>query len=170
MYRNTPISLCWNEDKYYFIAYIAFYDDFANFRVDRMNNVEILDEDADSLNTKSYNAVEYANRVFGMFDGEVVLASLSFHNCLVNAVIDRFGNDINIRLSSNYDDWFDISVEVSISPVFLSWIFQFGSLAEINKPVKLINAMRELLQINLKITMIIKNHCTFYRTHLMLLY
>jgi len=145
-YRNTPVSLCWNEDKYYLIAYNAYYDDFANYRVDRMSNVDVLADDADDYSKKAFDAAEYSKRVFGMYDGEIIQASLSFHICLLNAVIDRFGNDINIIPSE--DDWFDISVSVSISPVFLAWMFQFGSLAVINTPDKLINAMCELLDEN----------------------
>jgi len=148
LYRNTPVSLCWNEDKYYLIAYNSYYDDFANYRVDRMANIEILDEESDDYESKSFNAAEYAKRVFGMFDGETVHASLLFHKCLVNAVIDRFGNDINMKVSSSDDEWVEVSVDVSISPVFLAWIFQFGSLAAIENPEKLINAMQKLLEEN----------------------
>ena len=144
LYQNTPVALCWNEDKYYLIAYNAYYDDLAHFRVDRMNNVELLDEEADIFDRKIFNAAEHAKRVFGMFDGEIVKAKLSFDSCLVNAVIDHFGKDICIIPS--VDGWFDITVDVSISPVFLAWIFQFGRLAVIKSPEKLINAMQELLE------------------------
>ena len=65
---------------------------------------------------------------------------------LVNAVIDRFGKDVN--MISSDDGWFDISVDVAISPVFLAWMFQFGALAEIKSPGSLIEAIQDLLKEN----------------------
>ena len=144
LYQNTPVALCWNEDNYYLIAYNEYYDDLTHFRVDRMSNVEVLDEEADRFDKKKFNAAEHAKRVFGMFDGEIVNAKLSFDSCLVNAVIDHFGKDICIIPST--DGWFDIIVDVSISPVFLAWIFQFGRLSMIKSPEKLINAMQGLVE------------------------
>ncbi|MDL2257958.1 WYL domain-containing protein [Eubacteriales bacterium OttesenSCG-928-K08] len=47
-----------------------------------------------------------------------------------------------------YDDWFAISADIAVSPVFLSWMFGFGSLAMIKEPDTLITAMKELLEQN----------------------
>ena len=146
IYISTPVTLCWNDDKYYLIAYSEKYDNFMNYRVDRMGNVNVSNEKADTFEKNKFNISEYAKRVFGMFDGEIVRANLSFHSFLVNAVIDKFGKDVMILPSS--DEWFEIVVDVSISPVFLAWMFQFGENAEIKAPDKLVEAMKELLTEN----------------------
>ena len=46
---------------------------------------------------------------------------------------------------------FEIAVDVSVSPVFLGWMFQFGKSAAIIGPEKLIDAMRRNLNENLEI-------------------
>lgn len=143
-YITTPVTLCWNNDNYYLIAYSAKYDDFTHYRVDRMSGVDVLDEDSDKFDKDKFNIAEHAKRAFGMYDGEVVRARLAFDKSLVNVVLDHFGKDVIILPSS--DGWFEISVHVSISPVFLAWMFQFGDCAEIKEPDSLIMAMKELAE------------------------
>jgi predicted DNA-binding transcriptional regulator YafY len=141
-YIRTPIALCWNDDNYYLITYNPKYDDaFATYRVDRMASVQVLDEDADEYDRKSFNISEYVKRTFGMYSGEVVTAKLAFDESLVSVVLDHFGSDTN--LSDIGGSRFTIDAEVSASPVFLGWIFQFGDRAEILAPESLRNAMRE---------------------------
>lgn len=144
LYLTTPVSLCWNNDNYYLIAYSVKYDDFTHYRVDRMSGVEVLDEDGDSFDKDKFNIAEHAKRAFGMYDGELVRARLAFDKSLVNVVLDHFGKDVLMLPSA--DGWFEISVHVSISPVFLAWVFQFGDCAEIKEPDSLIVAMRELVE------------------------
>ena len=52
VYRNghhhyvvEPIALVFNEDNYYMVCYSARHDNTANYRVDRMDAVEVIDED-----------------------------------------------------------------------------------------------------------------------------
>jgi predicted DNA-binding transcriptional regulator YafY len=144
LYLTTPVSLCWNNDNYYLIAYSAKYDDFTHYRVDRMSGVDVLDEDGDTFDKDKFNIAEHAKRAFGMYDGELVRARLAFDKSLVNVVLDHFGKDVLMLPST--DGWFEISVHVSISPVFLAWVFQFGDCAEIKEPDSLIVAMRELAE------------------------
>ena len=92
----------------------------------------------------TFNIAEYVKRVFGMFDGEVVRGRLSFDNSLVNVVLDHFGKDV--RMLNAGEGWFDILVDVSVSPVFLSWMFMFGDSAVIKEPESLIIAMKELIE------------------------
>ena len=49
LYIQTPVALCWKDDSYYLIAYSAKHDGFAHYRVDRMNNVSVLEEPRDSI-------------------------------------------------------------------------------------------------------------------------
>ena len=106
----------------------------------------MLGDDGDKYDKSKFNIAEHAKRVFGMFSGEIVQARLSFDNSLVNVVLDHFGKDI--RMISAAEGWFDISVDVSVSPVFLSWMFNFGDKAIIKKPDSLIAAMKDLIEKN----------------------
>jgi predicted DNA-binding transcriptional regulator YafY len=143
-YTRTPVAMCWNEDKYYLITYSPKYDNhFATFRVDRMANVEVLDVDADKCDRKAFSITDYIKRTFGMYSGETVSAKIAFNESLVNVVLDHFGNDT--RLTDIGGNRFEINAEVSNSPVFLGWMFQFGDKAEIIEPESLRTAMRKLI-------------------------
>lgn len=146
LYQAMPVSLCWNDDNYYLITYSGYYKNFTHYRVDRMSNVSTIDADGDAFDRSKFNIAEYAKRVFGMFDGEVVRARLSFDKSLVNVVHDHFGKDV--RMLSAPDGWFDVLADVSISPVFLAWMFNFGDKAIIKEPDSLITAMKELIEKN----------------------
>jgi predicted DNA-binding transcriptional regulator YafY len=53
-----------------------------------------------------------------------------------------------VWLSPKEGGRFEVTADVSISPVFLGWIFQFGKLAEIKAPDKLIAAMKLMIEEN----------------------
>ncbi|GHU95713.1 transcriptional regulator [Clostridia bacterium] len=143
-YIRTPVAMCWNDDNYYLVAFSPKYEDsLTTFRVDRIAGVEILDEAADVFDRKKFSIADYIKRTFGMYSGEVVSAKLAFDESLVSVVLDHFGN--NTTLLEIGGGRFAIDAEVSTSPVFLGWIFQFGRKAEILEPDSLRSAMRELV-------------------------
>ena len=146
-YVQTPIALCWNEDKYYLICFSDKYQDFTHYRVDRMNSVTISDKRSDKIAKSDFNLTEYTRTLFGMYSGELIHARLRFDNTLANAVLDKFGSDIYFYKLENC---FEINVEVSNSPAFLSWIFQYGNRAEIVEPESLRESMKNLLEQNSK--------------------
>lgn len=147
-YCQTPVALCWSDDNYYFICYSFKYDAFTHYRVDRMCDVTVCEEDADKFDRKRFNIAEHAKQTFGMFSGEIVRAILRFDQSLVNVILDRFGKDITLYRK---DSCFEISVDVSTSPVFLGWIFQFGSKAKIISPDTLQQAMKSMVEENREI-------------------
>ena len=84
-----------------------------------------------------------------MFSGEPVRATLAFDNSFVNVVLDYFGKDT--KLTPKADGWFEVTVDVSVSPVFLGWLFQFGGKAVIKEPSSLIDAMQRLIEANAQV-------------------
>ena len=142
LYIQTPLALCWSDDKYYLICFSSKYESFVHYRVDRMSSVSIHEERADTVDRKRFNISEHIKRVFGMYGGEVVRATLRFEKDLINTVLDRFGADVRLIARG---DLFEVNVDVSISLVFLSWIVQFGDRAEIVSPDSLRESMRELI-------------------------
>jgi hypothetical protein len=90
--------------------------------------------------------MEHIKGMFGMFAGEVVRANLIFDNSFVNVVLDYFGKDTTIIPKDN--NIFEVMVDVTVSPVFLGWIFQFGGKAQIISPNSLVDAMRKWIELN----------------------
>jgi predicted DNA-binding transcriptional regulator YafY len=75
---------------------------------------------------------EHAERHFQMFSGEECNVKLRFHRSLLNVVIDRFGKDT--MLIPEDDEWFNFTVRLAVSPMFLSWVIGFGNKARILHP------------------------------------
>jgi predicted DNA-binding transcriptional regulator YafY len=145
-YTATPVTLCWDSDKYYLVAYSAEHGELRHYRVDRMSEAEMLDEGADDFDRERFNAAEHIRRVFGMYSGETVSATLSFDMSLVSVILDYFGKDAAI--SATGGNRFEVVADVSVSPVFLGWMFQFGDRAEIIGPESLRSSMRGLIESN----------------------
>jgi len=132
-YCVSPYALTWADENYYLIAYHDKYKDISHFRVDRMTEIEVGDEerpDIEELN--DFNVVEYSKKVFRMFSGETERVELEFYNSLINVVIDRFGKDV--RIHSKTENSFRITVEVATTNTFFGWLFMFGDKVRIIGP------------------------------------
>jgi predicted DNA-binding transcriptional regulator YafY len=148
IYIVTPITLCWDSDKYYLVAYSEAHDELRHYRVDRMAETSEHEDAAAVLDTDRFDVAKHIQRVFGMYGGETVRATLSFDESLINNVLDHFGKDVHITAKDNRR--VEVTADVSVSPVFLGWIIQFGDRAEIKAPDSLITAMCELIESHVK--------------------
>jgi predicted DNA-binding transcriptional regulator YafY len=85
---------------------------------------------------------QYANRLFQMYSGEQTAVKLRFHRRFVNVVVVRFGRDV--LLIPDGEDHFVFTVNVAVSPMFLSWVIGFGTDAQILHPQSVIDQCRQL--------------------------
>ena len=53
-------------------------------------------------------------------------------NSVIDTIIDRFGEDVDISVVD--DDTFRVVTEMAVSHVFYGWIFGFGGKVKINAP------------------------------------
>ncbi len=145
----SPYALTWSDEHYYLVAHYEKYPDtFTNFRVDRMEKVEMLEERA-KRTEKKLNLSTYLKSTFSMFSGKSEYVVLRFENRLMNPVIDRFG--FGIYPTSEDEDHFTVKVSVKTEhPMpFFAWLFQFGTSASIVEPVELkkkyVEALKDIL-------------------------
>ena len=129
----SPFTLAWNDEQYYLIAHYEKRNAITNFRVDRMEDVTVLEEDAVKM-PDDFSIAEYMNSSFSMFSGESQEVKLRFHTKLVNSVLDRFGKEVTMQQDG--EDHFTVRVKVKPEPPFFGWLFQFGTNAEIIEPVE----------------------------------
>ena len=143
-YIVSPYALSWDDENYYLITFSSKYNDFTHYRVDRMTEIDLLDEDRDPLQDRvQFDIAEYTKKVFNMFGGEEVTVKIKFENSLVNAVIDRFGKDIII---GKFDDAsFHIWIKVAVSSTFFAWIAQFGNKVKVLSPVTVVEQYKNHL-------------------------
>lgn len=144
-YIRSPYSLAWIDDKYYMICGHDKYDDLSHFRVDRMRRIKILDEERRSFKEVSeykneFDTADYINRVFNMFTGTKETVKIKFNKELINAVIEKFGEDVQLRKLDENN--FEIRVTIKVSEGFFSWVLQYGSKAEIIEPTDVREKMK----------------------------
>ena len=119
------MALIFNEDNYYLMCYSSKYDNICNYRIDRMEQVEVTDEIVSDKAVISNDDVSvYTKQVFKMYGGTVKKITLTFDKSLIGAVHDKFGEKIEmIKIN---DALFSTEVTVQNSPTFNGWINQFG--------------------------------------------
>ena len=132
-YVVEPIGLVFNEDNYYLMIYSARHDNTANYRVDRMDGVEIVNEDISEKALELRQSVAgYTEQAFKMYGGQPTQLTIQFNNKLIGAVYDRFGE--GTKMIPIGDNECAATVMVQLSPTFWGWIFQFGDLMRIISP------------------------------------
>ena len=134
-YVVSPYALTFSDENYYLVSHYEKHGNLTNFRVDKMQNIRILDEDIVNISNvtpQGFKLSSYTKRLFGMFAGNEVVVKLLCENSLVNALIDRFGRDILIRRED--DEHFIATINVADSPTFFAWVFTFGSKMKIISP------------------------------------
>jgi predicted DNA-binding transcriptional regulator YafY len=85
---------------------------------------------------------DHANQLFQMYSGDTLAVKMRFHNSLSTVVIDRFGADQ--MYIPDGPDHFVFTVNIAISPMFLSWIIGFGTNAKILYPASAIEECRKM--------------------------
>ena len=138
-YVVSPYALCWDDENYYLVCRKEGQESLHHFRVDKISNVERLQDRAEPC-PRGFDPAGYARSLFGMFGGEAVQATLRFDNSLIGVALDRFGPEIPIVIG---DDSFTTTVVIAASPVFFGWILQLGGKAEVLGPPELREQLRE---------------------------
>jgi predicted DNA-binding transcriptional regulator YafY len=131
-YVFSPYSLVWNGDYYYVVGYSDKHQNIGSFRVDRIyTQPKILKEDA-VVAPEDFDIIKYINTMFRMYNSERQEVELICDNSLMDAVIDRFGQDVSTYA---YDmKSFRTVVDIAVNHVFYSWVFGFGGKVKINAP------------------------------------
>lgn len=145
-YIVHPYALMISEEHYYLVCYYGAREKIANFRVDRMEQIEILKQDVLPMAHTAgpdFDLGEYSKRQFNMYTGETVRVTLLCENSLMNAVIDRFGDKIMpVPFDENH---FTVKADVLVSPTFYSWIVIFGGRIKILEPEEIVLDFKKLL-------------------------
>ncbi len=138
-YTVSPLHLVWENDNYYFIAHSA--DDeesnIKTYRVDRMKEVKVLDEDIDSLSGDEIQFAKSLRATFSMYGGTEEEVTLSVTPNVFNAIIDKFGKGVHFYPYK--DGCYTVKLTVNVSPTFWGWLFGFGQDAKVIAPKSVVN-------------------------------
>lgn len=148
-YTQTPVQLMYSDGFYYLVCFSDKYNDFANYRIDRMRNIGVSDERASrNAAIATFDVNEYEQRMFNMYAGESLQVTLRVKESAMNAIVDRFGKDVQVDDAG--DGTARVSVVVMGTPVFFGWVSQFEGQIVIEQPASLratyANYLRSLLE------------------------
>ena len=141
-YIASPYGLCQDNENCYLLAHSPRHG-VTSYRVDRMTDIHLTEDTrtpCPELTGKALTA--HANKLFQMYAGDATTVKLRFHRELTNVVIDRFGRDT--MLIPDGEDHFVFTIDVAVSPMFLSWVIGFGKKAKILYPQSVIDRCREM--------------------------
>lgn len=141
-YVVEPIALVFNDDNYYLTCYSSKHDGTANYRVDRMTAVEMIDEAiSKKAKTLRKEVGRYTEQIFKMYGGEPEKVTLEFDNELIGVIYDKFGEEAKIVRTG--ENTLVASVDVQVSPTFFGWLFQFGNRMKVISPDDVVERYRE---------------------------
>ena len=146
-YVLSPLHLVWNGDFYYLVG-VAENNAVRNFRVDRIAKCPTILEENSIQAPEDFNIDDYINTTFRMFNAEHTDVELLCDNDVIDSIIDRFGENIEITEAATEN--FRITVNVATSHIFYSWIFGFGGKVKILRPENIRSEYEEMLKNALK--------------------
>ena len=148
VYKVSPWAMCWDDEKYYMVAYDEEAEKIKHYRVDKMLKTNVLEEKRVGKDAfKKENMSQYTHRLFGMFDGELKRVELLCDNGLANVILDRFGLDT--RIEKVDDEHFIARVEVAVSSIFFGWIMALEKVQElVNNGTRTADACKQIAKVS----------------------
>ncbi len=135
-YIVNPVNLICTSDNYYLTSYSDKYKNLANYRVDRILDVEILEDDIVSYpEITSIEMNKYLKRIFSMYGGKTQYIELLVDKKLVDIIYDKFGKDV--KITNLAGDFFRLNTSVEVSPTFFGWLSTFGDRMKIVAPLSM---------------------------------
>lgn len=147
-YIVNPYQMVATNGRYYLICNYDKYDNISHYRVDRIIDIEILDEPVKPMkNVTGYkNGLDLPKHVaehIYMFCGESVNAKFRADRFIVNDIVDWFGT--GVKFSNETDKTVDVSVKVNEMAMF-HWAMQYGTHVEILEPESLRSKVAEAVK------------------------
>ncbi len=131
-YKVSPVSLMWDDENYYLVAWSEQNNALRHYRVDKMDKVVLTEEPASVRpEISEFDRAKYAKMNFNMFGGEETEVTLYIGKDSLGVFADRFGTDAMLIRDG---DGFHATVKVVVSPHFYSWIFGLEGKIRIKAP------------------------------------
>lgn len=143
LYCVSPWALTWDDENYYLIAYDSESTKIKHYRVDKMLGINVSNDEREGREMfEDFDMAIYSKKTFGMFGGKEENVRLLCKNSMANIIIDRFGTD-TVMLPVD-GEHFELTVKAAVSPLFLTWLMNFGSDIKILSPENVIEEFKNL--------------------------
>lgn len=140
----SPYAIVYNKQEFYLIGIKEEQNEFYNYRIDRMKNIEILDDKITIRKTKN-EIKEFAESSIEMFGGKKEEVEAICHMKLLDTIFDTFGRNVTIEKISNDKEHFKLLVDTN--PLgFKMWAMRNIDLVEVKRPISLRNEMKDIIK------------------------
>ena len=149
-YLVNPYQMVANNGRYYLIGNIDKYDDINHYRIDRITDIEMTDENVKPM--KQVNGLEnglnlpkhMAEHIY-MFCGESVPVQMKSSPDMMDDLIDWFGKDFRIIDKGKDGGDMTVSLKCNYNAMFY-WALQYGAYVEIISPKELRDELAETIE------------------------
>ena len=148
IYVINPYQMAAKDGKYYLICNYDKYNDISNYRIDRIKNIEILDErikpfnELDNVNGRRLDLNEYMREHIYMYSSTNENVIFRIVKPMISDVIDIFGGDV--RFTEETDTHVTVITKVNLRAMF-QFAKNFAPDVEVIKPESLRNEIKEEL-------------------------
>ncbi len=144
----NPFQMVTANGFYYLIGNIDRFDNIAHFRLDKITDIEILDDKVKDIRTvegmeKGLNLPKHMAEHIYMFSGDSVAVKLKTPLYMMNELIDWFGKDFRVLESTENE--VTIRVVCNEKAMFY-WALQYGTCAEIVEPLSLRENIKDAIR------------------------
>lgn len=144
VYCLSPWSLVWYNENYYVLGYNSEYKKIQHFRVNRMANIKLTDDEREGRKSvKKISVTEYAKSYFNTETGKSECVVLKCDKSTANAVIDKFGTNIKFVPQKDKKGFY-VTVETVVNASFFAWVFMFGGRIKIESPKETAEKLTEM--------------------------
>lgn len=148
-YIVNPYQIVASNGFYYLIGNYDKYDNVSHYRLDKMTDVIMLDDNVKPKKkvtefANGYSLPKHMAEHIYMFGGESVRVKFLINEDMMNELIDWFSKDF--RICSIKDGKAEISVNCNENAMFY-WALQYGPYVEVLEPASLRNSLKEEIQV-----------------------
>ena len=144
-YIINPYQIAAVNGRYYLICNYDKYDNVANYRLDRITDIEMLSTPVKAMKKvkgleNGLNLPKHMAEHVYMFTGESVPVTFRAKKYLLSEIIDWFGKDI--KFSEETEDEVTVRVTVNLEAM-RKWALQYGVHVKVLSPKELVNMVKE---------------------------
>ena len=140
----SPYAIIYNKQEFYLIGIKEGETKFYNYRLDRMKNVQILNEDI-KIKKKKSEIQDFAESSTEMFGGEKEEIEAICHIWLLDTIFETFGRNVTIEKIPNDEEYFKLLVDTN-KIRFKMWAIRNIDLVKVKRPITLRNEMQEVVK------------------------
>lgn len=148
-YVVNPYQMVANNGKFYLIGNYDKYDNVSHYRLDKMTDVQILDEKVKPHKEirdfkNGFSLPKHMAEHIYMFSGESERVKLLAPATMMDELIDWLGKDFTVRKTDDEDE-IEITLNCNVDSMFY-WALQYGPYVEILEPIDLRNRIAKAVR------------------------